>query len=117
MQFTILEKTINKGLLSGQIYGGVVQGLGMALKENLIIKDGHIKTDNYHTYRIFRANELPRIHDFIIENPDPNTPSGAKGVGEPALEIISPAIANAIYRATGKRMKRLPMLTEDICKQ
>ncbi len=112
-----IGKAINKGLLSGQIYGGVVQGLGMALKENLIIKDGHIVTDNFHMYRIYRANELPRIHDFVIENPDPNTPSGAKGIGEPALEIISPAIANAIYRATGRRMKKLPMLMEDICKQ
>lgn len=112
-----IGKSINKGLLSGQIYGGVVQGLGMALKENLIIKEGHLLTDNFHNYRIYRANELPRIHDFIIENPDPNTPSGAKGIGEPALEIISPAIANAIYRASGKRMKRLPMLMEDICKQ
>lgn len=112
-----IGKAINRGLLSGQIYGGIVQGLGMALKENLIIKEGHIITDNFHKYRIYRANELPRIHDFIIENPDPNTPSGAKGIGEPALEIISPAIANAIYRATGKRMKKLPMLMEDICSQ
>lgn len=112
-----IGKAINKGLLSGQIYGGVVQGLGMALKENIVIQDGHLITDNFHNYRIYRANELPRIHDFIIENPDPNTPSGAKGIGEPALEIISPAIANAVYRATGKRMKRLPMLVEDICKQ
>jgi len=112
-----IGKIINKGLLSGQVYGGVVQGLGMALKENLQINDGHIITDNFHNYRIYRANELPRIHDFIIENPDPNTPSGAKGIGEPALELISPAIANAIYRATGKRMKRLPMLAEDICTQ
>ncbi len=112
-----IGKAINSGLLSGQIYGGIVQGLGMALKENLVIKEGHLITDNFHNYRIYRANELPRIHDFIIENPDPNTPSGAKGIGEPALEIISPAIANAIYRATGKRMKKLPMLVEDICKQ
>lgn len=112
-----IGKAINEGLLSGQVYGGVVQGLGMALKENMIIKDGHITTNNFHNYRMYRANELPRIHDFIIENPDPNTPSGAKGIGEPALEIISPAIANAIYRATGKRMKKLPMLAEDICKQ
>ncbi len=112
-----IGKAINNGLLSGQIYGGVVQGLGMALKENLIIKDGHIITDNFNKYRIYRANELPRIHDFVIENPDPNTPSGAKGIGEPALEIISPAIANAIYRATGKRMKKLPMLMEDIWNQ
>ncbi len=112
-----IGKAINNGLLSGQIYGGIVQGLGMALKENLIIKDGHIITDNFNKYRIYRANELPRIHDFVLENPDPNTPSGAKGIGEPALEIISPAIANAIYRASGQRMKKLPMLLEDLWKQ
>ncbi len=111
-----IGKAINNGLLSGQIYGGVVQGLGMALKENIVIKNGHLESDNFNRYRIYRANELPRIHDFVIENPDPNTPSGAKGIGEPALEIISPAVANAIYRATGKRLKKLPMLMEDICK-
>ncbi|OQY36857.1 MAG: dehydrogenase, partial [Candidatus Cloacimonetes bacterium 4572_65] len=102
-------KAINRELLQGQIYGGVVQGLGMALKEKITIDEGYLTSDNFHKYHIYRANELPTIHDIIIENHDNNSPTGAKGIGEPALEIISPAVANAIYAATGKRYKKLPI--------
>ncbi len=111
-----IGKAINNGLLSGQIYGGIMQGLGMALKENMVIEDGFLKTDNYHNYRIYRSHETPNIYDFVIENEDSNSPSGAKGIGEPALEIIAPAVANALFRATGKRFYNLPMMQEEVCK-
>ena len=104
-----IGKIINKPLLEGQVYGGLMQGAGMALWEDLGIKDGRINSLNFHKYRIPRITDMPDIKAYIIESEDKNTPSGAKGIGEPALELIAPALANAIYRATGKRYNSYPM--------
>jgi CO/xanthine dehydrogenase Mo-binding subunit len=52
---------------------------------------------------------MPEMTAIIVENPDPNSPSTAKGIGEPTNELMAPAIANAVYRATGKRFTRLPI--------
>lgn len=114
-------KIVNRGMLEGQIYGGIMQGAGMALWEDLQQQTGCIQATNLHRYRIPRATDVPAIHIQLIESPDPTTPSGAKGIGEPALEMIAPAIANAIYRATGTRYYHYPIapkLKEDcLCKQ
>lgn len=105
-------KAINKSMVLGQIYGGISQGIGMALTEKLTIENGKILSDNFDRYRIPRTTDMPEITAFILENCDPNSPSGAKGIGEPALEIVAPAIANAVYRATGKRHFELPIKIE-----
>ena len=73
------------------------------------LKDGKITNLNFNTYRIPRAMDLPEMKAILIENPDPISPSGAKSIGEPANEIMAPAIANAIYHATGQRHFSLPI--------
>lgn len=102
-------KAINKPMLLGQFYGGMATAVGYALLEKLDIQDGKIKSLNFDKYRIARANDMPEMTGIIVENFDTLSPSGAKGVGEPTLEILAPAIGNAIFNATGKRYFDLPM--------
>jgi len=105
-------KIINKEILLGQFYGGIAMGMGYGLLEEVKIKDGKIESLNFNKYRIPRSIDIPEIHAFIIANEDPNSPSGAKSIGEPVNELMAPAIANAIYAATGKRYFKLPIKVE-----
>lgn len=102
-------RAINRAMILGQMYGGIAQGAGMALFEDLGLEGGKISNDQLNSYRIPKAMDLPDIKGMIVENYDPQSAFGAKGIGEPALEIIAPAIANAVYRATGIRYKNLPI--------
>lgn len=102
-------KVANESMTLGQFYGGIAMGAGYALHEEVKMKDGKIKTLNLNSYRIPRATDMPEMKAFIVQNPDPNSPSGAKGIGEPTNELMAPAIANAIYNATGKRFYKLPI--------
>ncbi len=104
-----IGKTVNHEMLLGQVYGGFTQGYGMAIMEDLNIKDGRISNLNFNRYKIPRATDIPDMKVEIVENPDPNSPSGAKGVGEPALEIAAPAVANAVHNALGKRFESYPL--------
>lgn len=81
----------------------------MALSEELQIEKGRFKYLDLNHYRIPRAMDMPEITGIIVENHDPQSPTGAKGIGEPALELIAPAIANAVYNATGVRYRDLPI--------
>ncbi len=102
-------RAINKPMLLGQFYGGMAMGAGYALFEDLKIKDGRIEALNFNRYRIPRASDMPDMKAIIVENHDLLSPSGAKGIGEPTMELMAPAIANAIYNATGKRYLNLPI--------
>ncbi len=104
-----IGKAINKAMVLGQIYGGVTQGIGMALMEDVRREDGRITTLNFDTYKIPRTTDLPEMTGIIVENSDPNSLTGAKGIGEPALELIAPAIANAVYNATNIRCRKMPI--------
>jgi CO/xanthine dehydrogenase Mo-binding subunit len=104
-----IGKAINKDMVKGQIYGGIVQGLGMALTEDMKCIDGHVSPLNLNKYKIPKAGDSPDMKAIIIENADPNSPTGAKGIGEPALEITAPAIANAVYNASGYRAYSMPI--------
>lgn len=104
-----IGKAINKAMVLGQIYGGVTQGVGMALMEDFVRKDGKAGCLNFDTYRIPRMTDLPEMTGIIVENHDPNSLTGAKGIGEPALELIAPAIANAVFNATGVRYRTMPI--------
>jgi CO/xanthine dehydrogenase Mo-binding subunit len=97
-------KAVNRSMLEGQFYGGMAMGAGYALFEDLKVEQGKIKSLNFHQYRIPRATDVPEMTAIIVENNDPQSPSGAKGVGEPTNELMAPAIANAIYNATGKNI-------------
>ena len=102
-------KAINNTMLLGQIYGGMAMSTGYALHEDLKNVEGKISNTNLNRYKIPRAMDLPEMQALIVENPDPVSPTGAKSIGEPANEIMAPAIANAIYRATGVRYYQLPI--------
>lgn len=100
---------VNPAMVRGQFYGGMAMSTGYALHEEVKSREGRITTLNLNAYRIPRAVDLPEMKTIIIENPDPVSPTGAKSIGEPANEILAPAIANAIYQATGKRFFSLPI--------
>jgi len=104
-----IGRAVNRAMVLGQMYGGITQGVGMALSEDLEIEDGKFAHLDLNHYKIPKARELPEITGIIVENPDPQSPSKAKGIGEPALELIAPAIANALYNATGIRYRDMPL--------
>ncbi|MGM0409576.1 MAG: xanthine dehydrogenase family protein molybdopterin-binding subunit [Bacillota bacterium] len=107
-------KAINPANVKGQIYGGVVMGMGHAVMEDLKSENGYIKADNFDKYLIPTAKDMPDIDPIIVENPDPNGPYGAKSIGEPTLELGSAAIANATAQALGRRIRDLPLNLERV---
>ena len=103
-------KAVNPAFLKGQICGGMAQGFGYGTCEDIGLHEGHVTNANFNKYKMPRASELPDFIVTIVENPDPMSESRAKGIGEPALELMAPATANAIYHATGTRYQSLPMI-------
>jgi CO/xanthine dehydrogenase Mo-binding subunit len=102
-------KAVDIHMLMGQYYGGMTMGTGYALFEDWRpVKDSPYPL-NFQHYRLPRSTDMPEMKGIIIENRDPLSPSGAKGIGEPTNELMAPAIANALYAATGKRFRKLPL--------
>jgi aldehyde oxidoreductase len=99
-------KAINPMLVEGQIHGGVAQGLGLALMEEFLPG----RTENLHDYLIPTFGDMPEIEIIIVEDHEPLGPSGAKGIGEPALAPTAPAILGAIRHATGIMPTKVPVL-------
>jgi isoquinoline 1-oxidoreductase subunit beta len=94
---------INPDIITAQMEGGIGFGLGAALYGAITLKDGRIEQDNFNGYRVLRMNEMPRVEVHIVPSTEPPT-----GVGEPGVAPVGPAVANAIFAATGKRMRVLP---------
>ncbi|MCB1758459.1 MAG: molybdopterin-dependent oxidoreductase [Gammaproteobacteria bacterium] len=107
-------RAVNPRGVEGQIEGAVVQGLGQALMEEYKTVDGHSSTDSFAKYILPTSLDVPQINSIIIEDPDPLSPLGAKGIGEPALVPTVPAIINAIYDAVGIRINSLPATPEKV---
>lgn len=107
-------RAINPDLVRGQFYGGIAQGLGYALLEEVQEYAGEIKTLNFDEYLIPGICDMPEIEPVIVENPDSYGPYGAKTIGEPTLEITAPAIANAVAQACGRRVRQLPLDLERV---
>jgi CO/xanthine dehydrogenase Mo-binding subunit len=99
-------RAINPIQVEGQIQGGTIQGLGLALMEEYLPG----RTENLHDYLIPTIGDVPHMKCILIEDAEPLGPSGAKGVGEPGLIPTAPAILGAIHHATGVRMRRVPVL-------
>ncbi len=98
---------INQSGARNQIYGAIVDGLGHAMYGNLTFRDGKPQETNYNTYRLIRYNEVPEIDAYFMDNGiDPT------GLGEPALPPTGGALANAIFKATGKRLYKQPFSLE-----
>ena len=109
-------KAIHKINVEGQIEGGVAMGIGFALTEKVDIKNGIVKNDDLNNYIIQTTQDMPEIHSVIVEDPALSGPYGAKGVGEPALIPVAPAILNAIYDAVGVRITSLPATADVVLK-
>lgn len=103
-------RAVNPQLVEGQIHGGIVQGIGMALMEEYVPG----LTENLHDYLIPTAGDVPEIDIKLIEAPEPLGPYGAKGVGEPALVPTPAAILGAVRHASGVTMREIPALPSRI---
>ncbi|TPW32936.1 xanthine dehydrogenase family protein molybdopterin-binding subunit [Pararhizobium mangrovi] len=107
-------RAINPRGVEGQIEGGVVQGLGQALMEDYQTSEGHPVTHGFAKYILPTSLDVPQINSVIVEDPDPLSPLGAKGIGEPSLIPTAPAVMNAIYDAIGARIRDLPATPERV---
>ncbi|MEW5721482.1 MAG: xanthine dehydrogenase family protein molybdopterin-binding subunit [Thermodesulfobacteriota bacterium] len=107
-------RAINPLATEGQAQGGVVQGLGWALMEDMITRNGVLLNPGFLDYIIPTALDVPDITPILVEPIEPDGPYGAKGIGEPALNPVMSAITNAIYDAIGFRVKELPVSAEKI---
>lgn len=109
-----IGRAINPKACEGQVEGGILQGLGYGLIEELILKDGRIINPNFTDYRLPGFNIAPEVHTILIETIDPGGPYGAKSIGEAVLNPVAAAIANAVYDAVGVRIKDLPLSAEKV---
>ncbi|HTP12440.1 MAG TPA: xanthine dehydrogenase family protein molybdopterin-binding subunit [Bacteroidota bacterium] len=107
-------KAINRSMVEGQMCGGVAMGLGYGLLEEFEIEDGIPKQLNFDEYLLPTSMDVPRVRTMIVENEDTAGPFGAKSVGEPTNELAAPAIVNAIFNATGKRIYEIPANLERV---
>jgi CO/xanthine dehydrogenase Mo-binding subunit len=107
-----IGKAINPRLVEGQIEGGTLQALGYATMERHVLSGGRILTDRMHNYSIPTVMDAPEMETIIVEKSYEHGPMGAKGVGELPMDGGAPAIANAIYNATGLRVCELPVTPE-----
>ena len=107
-------RAINPMAVEGQIEGGAQMGLGYALTEEVLVKDGRVLNPDFLDYRLFTSADMPAIETIIVETDDPGGPFGAKGVGEMGGTPTAAAIANAIYDAAGVRLTQLPMTPERV---
>jgi CO/xanthine dehydrogenase Mo-binding subunit len=108
-------KMINPGGVYGQIEGGVAQGIGYALTEELVVHEGHTQNPSLENYVIPMALDIPEIEMAVLEIPEPvGAPLGAKGIAESPIIPTAPAIRNAIFDAIGKPLYELPMTAERV---
>jgi CO/xanthine dehydrogenase Mo-binding subunit len=105
---------INPAGVEAQIEGGVVQGLGATLHEEMLVRDGVVANPSFVEYKIPTTLDVPEIVPIIVEDPHEDGPYGAKGLGEPVLAPISPAVANALHQALGARITDLPITPEKV---
>ncbi|MBO3745681.1 molybdopterin-dependent oxidoreductase [Streptosporangiaceae bacterium NEAU-GS5] len=107
-------KILNPLALEGQIHGGTAQGLGLALMEEIQVRDGKVLNPSFTDYLIPTILDMPPMQLKILENPDPNAPYGLRGAGEPPTLSSTPAIAAAVRNATGLPLSRVPIRPQDI---
>jgi CO/xanthine dehydrogenase Mo-binding subunit len=102
-------RPINPLMFEAQVRGGAVQGMGMALLEELLYSNGRTANANYIDYKLPSSLDAPNIEVIAIENDFPDGPYGAKGIGELVMVPVAPAIANAIFDATQTRFRSAPV--------
>jgi xanthine dehydrogenase D subunit len=108
-------KALNPLSVTGQIEGGIAQGLGLAVMEEIVVTEGRVRNPSFTDYLLPTILDSPVVDMRLVEVPEPLSPLGAKGVGEPPCISVTPAIANAIRAATGRAIDRVPVRPQDIC--
>ena len=109
-----IGRALNPLSVVGQIEGGIAQGLGLAVMEEIVIDRGKVRNASFTDYLLPTALDAPEVVMSLVEEPDPQAPLGAKGVGEPPCISSTPAIVAAIRAATGKALTRVPVRPQDI---
>jgi CO/xanthine dehydrogenase Mo-binding subunit len=107
-------RVVNPTTGEGQVEGGVVQGLGYALLEEHLLKDGRILNDQFSTYILPTPLDVPEIRALFVEHTSPEGPYGAKGLGETPIIAIAPAVTAAIANAAGVRLREIPATPERV---
>ena len=97
---------VNPDTVEAQIQGAIIFGITAALYGEITLKDGRVQQTNFDTYQMLRMNEAPAIEVHIVQNSEP-----PGGMGEPGTSAVVPAVTNAIFAATGKRLRSLPIDT------
>jgi xanthine dehydrogenase D subunit len=105
---------LNPQGVTGQIEGGTAQGLGLAIMEELQVRDGAIRNASFTDYLIPTILDMPPVVSEIVEDPEPDVPYGAKGVGEPSTIVATAAVVAAIRDATGRDLNRAPVRPDDL---
>ncbi len=100
---------INPKIVEAQMQSGIVFGLTATIKSAITIKSGKTEQTNFDDFPLLRMDEMPKVEVHIVPSTNPPT-----GIGEAAVPVIAPAVANAVFAATGKRIRHLPILPEDL---
>jgi xanthine dehydrogenase D subunit len=107
-------RALNPLSVVGQIEGGIAQGLGLAVMEEIVVDGGRIRNPSFTDYLLPTFLDAPTVVAKLVEEPEPEAPLGAKGVGEPPCISVTPAIVNAIRAATGRDVTRVPVRPQDL---
>jgi xanthine dehydrogenase molybdenum-binding subunit len=107
-------RVINRLGIEGQVEGGIAQGMGYCLSEELKLDAGHVLNPTFTDYKLMTTTDLPDMDISLVETRDPAGPYGAKGIGESPLIPVAAAVANAVYHATGVRITELPLSPERV---
>jgi isoquinoline 1-oxidoreductase beta subunit len=102
-------RVVNPATVEAQMQGGIVFGLSAALKGEITIERGRVQQSNFHDYDVLRMDEMPVVEVHLVRSEE-----AATGCGEPGVPPVAPAVCNAIFAATGKRIRRLPIRKEDL---
>jgi CO/xanthine dehydrogenase Mo-binding subunit len=106
---------LNPLMVLGQIHGGTVQGIGWGLHEAMVYDDhGQLLTGTFMDYDIPKIDNVPTVETVLVENPSPQGPFGARGIGEPPITAPAAALANAVRDATGVRVTETPIRSETL---
>jgi isoquinoline 1-oxidoreductase beta subunit len=105
----VCGRVVNPAIIKQQIESGIVYGLTAALKGAITIDKGRVQQSNFDAYQMLRIDEMPKIEVHIVKSEDQ-----PGGIGEASVPPIAPAVANAIFAATGKRIRRLPIQVRDL---
>ncbi len=106
---TSCGRMVNPNIIVAQMRGAIIMGLSAAMKEKIDFANGGVQTANFHNYNELRMDEVPEIEVHLVKTKDT-----MGGIGEPGLPPIGPAVANALFKAAGVRMHRLPMTPENV---